>query len=285
MKSIQWDANSALANYELNKAQSLYASVSKKNDFPNLFERYYAYKTGGTSGTGITWGTGTNNTGTRATQIHWVALQQNPNLRPETILSYELGYNANFAYTHLNLAAFYNDFVDMIGVNTTNLTLNNENKGYNYGAEFSVTQALGESFIVGANYSFIQGWSKNADETGGHKFIYYPNHNANAKLIFSPAKAIEFIGLGSYQSAPKVPTDSGYINGREYISFDILAKFTLQESFAKGLSISAGIYNISDRDNFVFDYTATAQSITNRLYHYHFAGRRFFVGFDYNYGK
>lgn len=243
-----------LASYDLSTAQSIYASVAKKTQIPNLYERYFI------------------STGT--------ALSADSNLRQESILSYELGYNLNLNSLNFNAAVFYNDLLDMLAVENEN-KLTNKNAGYTYGGELGAMWQANELWAFGGNYTFLQGWFSQNDGAG-HKFAYYPHHIANAKVAFMPVSVLELIALGNFQSAEKVPTKAGYEKGHINYTFDLLANL----HFGKGLSINAGVYNLADRDNYATRYNASLNAqVTDGIYKYHFAGRRYFIGFEYKYQK
>ena len=253
-----------LASYELSGAQSLYASVAKKNEVPNFYERYFAgVNSGATAGT---------------------ALVADSNLRYESVLSYELGYRLNLENANLSAALFYNDLLDMLAVESRangENKLTNKNAGYTYGGELGAMIRANELWAFGANYAFLQGW-RSQNDGAGHKLAYYPHHIANAKVAFAPVKMIEFIALGNFQSAENAATSAGYEKGHTNYTFDLLANL----HFGKGLSFNAGIYNLADRDNYATRYNAGLNpQVTDGIYRYHFAGRRYFIGFEYKYQK
>ena len=259
-----------LASYDISGAQRLYASVAKKNEVPNFYERYFA-------GRGFA-GASLNQAIAAGTPV-----SADSNLRYESVLSYELGYNLNLESLNLSVALFYNDLIDMLALESTadGAKLTNKNAGYTYGGELGAMIKANEFWAFGGNYAFIQGWLSENDGAG-HKLAYYPHHIANAKVAFVPVKMIEFIALGNFQSAEKVPTNTGYIKGRINYTFDLLANL----HFGKGLTLNAGVYNLADRDNYATRYNASLNTqVTDGIYKYHFAGRRYFIGFEYKYQK
>lgn len=254
--------------YDINEAQSLHFSVSKKQNMPTMSDRY-----------GSIWGT----------------YAQNPNLKPESIIGYEFGYNLTFNSTNLSAAVFYNDKNNMIktvevGANYCSNPLGqtgvvraycnkyiNVDTGYNYGGEISFEQGFfaDDMLILGADYSYIQ--EKSTAVAGGNpgtRILSYPNHIFHAKTAFKPLKSLEFIGLVTLESPKYYYTSAQkrYYLDPNYFTFDLAANYEL----GKGLSLNVGVTNLTDRDN----YTKWASPLESRQ---HFAGRRWFAGFAYKY--
>lgn len=263
--------------FDISEGQSTHFSVGKKENLPTLKQRY--------------------------TSI-WGSFVPNSDLGIENALNYELGYNLNLVSTTLSVAVYYNDMRNMFVQKTLASGANeatvkaaggcetptqsrgtyycyqnvNAKSGYTYGGEVSVEQGLFENdmLILGANYSYIQRVAKNVglDEykgADGKKILNYPNHIFNAKIAVKPLEKLEFIGLGTLQSARYYADgNGGYDKGANYFTLDISASYEL----VQGLSVSAGVLNITDRDNYAG--VAGVES-------FHFAGRQWFAGFDYKY--
>ena len=254
----------AMGIYDISGAQNVFVSVGKKNIMPNLATRY---------GTTAIYGTTT-------------AYAYNKNLKPESMISYELGYNLNLPSTKINTALFFNDLYNMLETRTNgvNLELTNANEGYMYGGEFGIEQGFftDNKLVLGANYSYVERYGKGAAiSSAGRKLEEYPNHIANAKIAIKPVQSFELVGLGTYHSATKVAQANEYMRNNEFIVFDMIANFY----FSKGLSVSVGIYNLADRDNFIYHYGYSTAVQAAKLYRYHLSGRRYFIGFDYKYQK
>ena len=261
--------------YDISEAQSLHFSVSKKQNMPTMSTRY-----------GSIWGNYAENT----------------DLKPEGIIGYELGYNLNFDSTRLSVAAFYNDKTDMIksievDEQSTAAAVTacdypsgqtgatgryfcykyvNVDTGYNYGGEIAIEQGFfdDDMLVLGANYSYIQ--EKSTAVAGGNpgtRITGYPNHIFHAKAAFKPLKSLEFIGLITLESPQYWWNNSiKYYKDPNYFTFDLAANYEL----VKGLSLNVGVTNLTDRDN----YTKWASPLESRQ---HFAGRRWFAGFEYKY--
>ena len=265
--------------FDISEGQSTHLSVGKKENLPTLKQRYSSI---------------------------WGAYVPNSDLGIENALNYELGYNLNLASTALSVAVYYNDMRNMFVTNevsgadkntvkatggcdtprevtrrgtTTYYCYQNVNakSGYTYGGEVSVEQGLFEDdmLVLGANYSYIQKRAKGEglssyDGADGKKILDYPNHIFNAKVAIKPIEKLEFMGLGTLQSARYYADgNGGYDRGTNYFTLDISANYEI----VQGFSVNAGVLNLTDRDN----YTGATG------YEAHFAGRQWFAGFDYKY--
>ena len=259
--------------YNISDGQTAHLVVARKHNMPNLWRRYF--------------------------YVHGNYIP-NPKLKPETAMVYELGYDLNLASTTLNAAIFYSDIDNLITsqriAENTCISGNNRNqylnapKSYSYGGEIGIEQALLENALVlGLSYTYTQkklkgllinntsGGQAIRSNKAGSKITGYPNHILNAKLNVKPNEQVEFVGLAQYQSPQwydKCPTGlqpggecDGYEKSRDVFSFDISANY----AYSRHLTLNAGVLNLTDRDNVLTE---------NK---YHFAGRRYMLGFDYKY--
>lgn len=245
--------------YDISQAQTLHLAIGKKQNLPTMSSRY---------GNTI-WGTYAQNTG----------------LKPESIINYEIGYNLNFGSTNLSAALFYNDKTDMVVrtsviggcSNPTNgMCYKNVNAdtGYTYGGEIAFEQGFfnNDALIIGANYSYIQEKAEgSAVSRAGTRITSYPNHMFNAKIAVKPISKLEFVGLSTLESPKYWAYGASYYKDPNYFTLDIKANYEID----KGFSVNVGVLNLTDRDNFTWWETPRA-----RL---HFAGRRWFAGFEYQY--
>lgn len=260
--------------YDISSAQSVHFTLGKKNNLPTLKQRYSSL---------------------------WGAQVKSPGLDIENAINYELGYDLALGSTNLSVAVFYNDMKNMFVQKTLIQTADenaakavcavpskskgkyscyqnvNADSGYTYGGEVGVEQGFfaDDMLILGANYSFIQKRAKGVGleaygSSDGKKILDYPNHIANAKIIIKPINSLKFIALSTLESARYYEDgNGGYDKGANYFALDLSANYEL----GKGLSVNAGVLNLTDRDNFS---GVTGQS-------YHFAGRQWFAGFEYKY--
>ena len=249
---------------DISDAQSVHFTLGTKDNLPTLKERY-------SSKFGL--------------------YVPNPGLEIESAINYEVGYDLSFGSTAVSVAAFYNDMRNMFVEKTlegADATCSNPDKGeclqnvnaksgYTYGGELSVQQGFfaNDLLVLGANYSYIQKRAKGVGLDGyggadGKKILDYPNHIANAKIAIRPLRSLEFIALGTLESARYYADGSGgYVKGANYYSVDLSARYEL----ARGFNITLGVTNVTDRDNYS-GYLGES---------YHFAGRQWFAGVDYRY--
>lgn len=246
--------------YDISEGQNTHISIGKKQNMPTMSRRY-------------------------ATVFGTYA--QNPKLKPESIISYEIGYDLNIAATKVSANIFLDDKIDMIvaskvtgGCSSPNKNglcskYVNEDQGYTYGVELGFEQGLFEDnmLVLGANYSYIsQNPQGSAVSSAGSRIISYPNHMFNAKIAVKPLQKLEIIGLTTLESPKYYEDGDYYYQDANYFTLDISANYEL----VKGLNLNAGVLNVTDRENFV----AWADPKESRLL---FAGRQYFVGFEYQY--
>ena len=257
--------------YDFAEGNSLHLNVGKKENLPTLKARY--------------------------SEI-WGYYVPNPDLGVESAINYEIGYDLALENTALNVAVFYNDMTNMFVTKTLISSTDeaaakaicsnpnqddnnyecfqniNADSGYTYGIDIGVEQSFlpNNMLVLGAGYSFIQKKAEGdeIDAAGGKKITEYPNHIANAKIAIRPLRNLEIVALGSLESAAYYVDGTGYTKGKNYFTLDMSARYEI----VRGLGITLGVMNLSDRDNY---YGTSTQTGT------HYAGRQWFAGVDYRY--
>lgn len=243
---------------DITDGQSAHINVGKKQNMPTLANRYSS---------------------------RFGRYIQNPNLKVESAMNYEVGYDLNLANTTFTIAGFYNDITNMLAERqvagdctekqNSGLCLQNYNasQGYTYGGEVGVEQGLlANMLVLGANYSYIHKKAKGSSSdnvAAGTKITDYPNHMFNASVKIKPSQKLEFVGLSTLESARYYTSGSEYVRNNNYFSLDFSVNYELE----KGFVANAGVMNLTDRDNYVI--WSSSES--------HLAGRRWFAGFDYKY--
>lgn len=115
---------------------TLKASVGHAFRPPNLYELYRTWKS---------WGT---------------TYQSNPNLKPETVWTYEAGVDQYFfdKKTKLSLTGYQNDIEDLIyyKIDGATKTRMNAGKARTYGLEFEVSQQITDWLTTWGNYTWTQ---------------------------------------------------------------------------------------------------------------------------------
>ena len=219
----------------------------------------------------------------------WGLKVANPNLQPESAINYESGITIDTDSTKLSVAVFYNIINNMIASKTmpdgscsavTGCSQNiNINNGVSYGFEASFAQALfDDTLTLNANYTFTQ---KNAlggtDGYGvdGSRILSYPNHVANASIVYKPIKQLDFIALATYQSKQwfaynagtnRNPNYTHYFQNNDIFLIDLKANYHV----IKDLTLSLGAYNLLDRNYYYGTYCYQP-------------GRRILAGIEYKF--
>lgn len=239
----------------LNEYMLLHANVGKKSRLPDLSSRY------------------SQSMGSRV---------RNPNLNPESIINYELGFSAEYEDTKAFIALFYQDINNIhIEVSMPDdacfnpgtsgcVQTRNGKEGYSYGGEIGASQGFFDNKLsLSANYSYVQRkvTNKNLDSyTNGARILNYPNHIANANVTFSPIKSLDFIATASYQSKMWVATNGIYSTNNDVFLMDLRLNYRP----INALQLSLGAYNLLDRNYYY--------GVGNYM-----AGRRFLAGLEYKF--
>ncbi|RDU53649.1 hypothetical protein CQA49_06190 [Helicobacter sp. MIT 00-7814] len=219
----------------------------------------------------------------------WGQKVANPNLQPESAINYESGITIDTDSTKLSVAVFYNIINNMVASKTmpngscsagTGCSQNiNINNGVSYGFEASFAQALfDDALTLNANYTFTQ---KNAlggtsdYAVDGSRILSYPNHVANASIVYKPIKQLDFIALVTYQSKQWFAASTGSGSNRVYTHYfqnnDIfLIDLKANYHVIKDLTLSLGAYNLLDRNYYYGTY-------------YYQPGRRILAGIEYKF--
>ena len=242
--------------FDFAQGQSVHFNVGQKHRMPTLRQRYSSEK---------------------------AEYAPNPDLKPESALNYELGYDLNLASTKVSVAVFYNALKNMFDDSGTFFTrdrnlcpaptapgggclmIGNSDEGYSYGGEVAVEQGFfsDDKLVIGANYNYIEKYDTSKTgynlEGTSRKITDYPNHIVQGKIAVKPVKDLEITGFATYESAPlyqrrQIKQGSndtlGYKYSRfkdnEFVNFDIMANYNV----GKGFSVNAGVYNLMDRDNY-----------------------------------
>ncbi len=252
-------AAQAALYYDFAEGHSAHFMIGRKHDIPTMWRRNFSY---------------------------FGHAVPNPNLEQETAILYELGYDINLESTTFSIAVYYNDLTDMYSSeylygadatcaipqtdrsgNTYCTRAINVPDGYLYGGEIGIEQGFfaDDMLVLGANYTFTQKVEEDK-VNDGKRITSYPNHMFNAKIALKPIKSLEFIALGTWDTARWYgdPID-GYTRDKPYIVLDLGARYY----FDNGFAVSFDVPNVTDRDNTI---NGT-----------HLVGRRYMVGVEYNY--
>ncbi|HOC46752.1 MAG TPA: TonB-dependent receptor, partial [Syntrophorhabdaceae bacterium] len=230
--------------YDLTETGKIHASVAKKTRLPTMKDKY-SYRLG-------------------------TALP-NPDLKAETGINYELGYQDTFfGKIGLKTAIFYSDISDMIlqvtvpdPANSRRTLWQNQNIGdvRKYGAELEVSASITTNLEGGFNYTYI--YSDN--RTDSQRIINIPKHKLAAFAKYRPVTGLSLIADIEYNSQRYSSTD-----GVDVARAFAVANFKAAYEFLKGVIIEGGVTNIFDRDYALTDG-------------YPEAGRSFFTNLTYKF--
>lgn len=177
----------------------------------------------------------------------------NFDLNPESIQSYNVGFNYHFL--HVNL--FYNQIKDLIDFNQTLWQYQNiSGKSTFKGVEISFEQALSQNHLLNLNYTYTD-----AKDEDGNRLANRPTYTASVNLIYAPRKDFTNSLITEY-IGPR--TDSGDTHKQTGRYF--LAHLSTQYSLNKNWTIEGKIKNIFDKNYQEVDGYTTL-------------GRSFYVGF------
>jgi len=203
--------------YQLNEAQKLGATISRKTRFATIKDRY-SYR----MGTAI----------------------PNPDLKPETALNYELNYNVQF-FKKINFqtAAFYSSLTDAIlsvsNVQPGKSQMQNFGKAEYMGVESQLSYSPIQKLNISANYTYIA--RNNLTDSSIH-FTDVPNTKAIGIIEYKASELLKLIANAEFNSS-RFSTSYG-TRVPDYTLLNIFVSSKVLPHF----SIDAGINNIFDRN-------------------------------------
>lgn len=198
----------------------------------------------------------------------------NPDLKPETSVSYELGTLYQDERLQAGIMFFNNEVEDMIVSDSWRpplyrprvMTYTNVSKARIQGYELQGSYAFTDAVTARANYTYSD--AENRDT--GNELNYSPKHVGNIGLDW---QALPKLGLNlDYQYTGNqmlvIPNNASSVESDAYHTVSLGTKFQA----TKELALKAGVNNLTDskRDD-------VAQSIDHLL-----MGRTVFVGFSYD---
>ncbi|MNQ10712.1 Colicin I receptor precursor [compost metagenome] len=197
----------------------------------------------------------------------------NPDLKPETSVSYELGTLYQDQRLQAGIMFFNNEIEDMIvsdswraGYRPAVMTYSNVNKARIQGYELQGRYAFSDTLAARANYTYSDAEDRDTDKP----LNYSPQHVANVGFDW---QALPKLGLNlDYQYTGSqmlvVPAKSASFESGAYSTLSLGSQFQA----TKELTLKAGLNNLTNtkRDD-------VAQSIDHIL-----MGRTLYVGFSYD---
>lgn len=197
------------------------ATVSHKTRFPTIKDRF-SYRMG--------------------------TADPNPDLKPETVTHYEIGYSEQFAEkVRVNGAVFYSDIRDLIqlvtagapsGLNQQQNIGKVENRGFELAVSYFPTSAL----ELGANYTYLDRDNKTPDQD--ILLTDVPMHKALAYAQWRFVERLRLIGLVEYNSDRF--SDTAHLD-RVADEFTVVNAKVVW-SIAGGFEAEAGVNNLTDEN-------------------------------------
>ncbi len=226
------------------------------------------------------------------------ALVPNNDLRSESLINYEVGVDFGYAFDSVGTSsfgatAFFNDVNSMIITEmvdsslcgaTTCYRYTNAYDGYSVGGEIYAKQGFfGDALTLGANWTLLQRKFRISEASRGDEsnksnpkyFTTHPRQTINMLVQIAPSRDYDINLNGSVQTSRWAYDGVGeLVKLPTVVLFDLTTNYRL----TKRLSLTAGAYNLFDR-NYNYE-TSYADAVEGG-----FPGRRVFAGFEYNYHR
>lgn len=254
--------------YHVNENLSAFAQISQGFKAPTVYDLYYFYDTG-------------------------AVIDANPDLKPESSTSYELGLRMQSEYSQIELISFYNDYSDLItkkylgkvmdeGQEKDHYSKVNIDKAEIYGLEFSSKFLLDK--ILNApqgsyskfNIAYIQGRNK---VTNASLDTIAPL-TANFGLGYDALNG-DFGGVINLQMVNRKDNweDSNIRNVAGYSLVDITVYYQAQEN----LKLTAGLFNAFDKQYWLYDDVSGFESEDKGLDRKSQAGRNWKINMQWDF--
>jgi outer membrane receptor for ferrienterochelin and colicins len=169
----------------------------------------------------------------------------NPNLKPESSKSWQLGANIALAKQFsLDVNAYLNQVKDLIQIDESNAVKNNGIAQYTYknidrtetkGIETTLDWRIFRPFNINASYT----WNQSKDLNGGRELTRRPAHMARLGFDWQIAEGSEFTLRSRYQSAELISSD-------HYSAGWTTADIKFNQHINKNIKAYIGIDNVSN---------------------------------------
>lgn len=202
--------------HELTPNARLYATVASKTRLPTLKDRY------------------SQRLGTYI---------ENPSLRHEESLNYELGYRGTpWVGGNAEVAIFYSDISDRIqsvaNVSGNLSQMRNVGKVRASGVEFGLRSAVGPTLELGADFTYIDLENRSDPDT---RLTDVPRRKLTAHARWQPLPTLELLAFAEHDSS-RWASNTVELDG--FTTLDLKAVFRPLQ----GLALEAGVANLSDKD-------------------------------------
>lgn len=204
--------------YSLDERSQLYATVARKSRLPTLKDRF------------------SQRLGTYI---------ENPNLKAEQALNYELGYRGvPWRELEVEAALFYSDIQDKIqsvaNVKPGKAQMQNVGKVRSQGLELGLNSPVTSWLELGGNYTLTD-LSNQSSQRPKAKLTQVPKHRATLHASIFPIERLELVSFVEYNSS-RWDSDTVQLDGFTTLNFkaalEVLSDVTLE----------AGINNLTDKN-------------------------------------
>jgi vitamin B12 transporter len=168
----------------------------------------------------------------------------NPNLKPETSLGYDLGFEQSLWNKEVNFGStyFHNDIKDLIETNLTGTTYENIGEATTYGFENFMSYQPWEKLTLRADYTYTMA----NDDTTHTELERRPKHKVSLDAKWQATAALSFtataVYTGKWSDINRDGTESGLF-ATPYTLVNLAGNYDL----GHGVTLFARINNLLDR--------------------------------------
>jgi iron complex outermembrane receptor protein len=201
--------------HKMGPEAKVYATVARKSRLPTLKDRY------------------SQRLGTYI---------ENPNLRAEEALNYEVGYQASVRGLALDAALFYSDVKDKIqsvaNVAGVRAQMRNAGRAHISGAELGLRGSAGAWLDFGGNYTYTE--MKNVSDRA-IRLTDVPRHKLTAHAVLHAARQVDVVAIAESNSGRWV---SNTLELGGFATVNLKAVYRPLPA----LTLEAGVSNLADRN-------------------------------------
>lgn len=168
----------------------------------------------------------------------------NPNLKPETSLGYDMGFEQSLWNKQVEFGStyFHNDISNLIDTNTTGTTFINIGQATTYGLENYVSYKPWEPLTLRAGYTYTMA----NDDITHTELLRRPKHKASLNAKWQATEALSFTATAVYTGKWADINRSGLETGLFATPYTLI-NLTGNYDFGNGLTFFARINNLLDR--------------------------------------
>jgi vitamin B12 transporter len=168
----------------------------------------------------------------------------NPNLRPETSLGYDAGFEQSLFDKQVEFGStyFHNNIANLISINETGTSYENIGRATTYGAENFLTYKPWTVLVLRADYTYTMAM----DDILNEELLRRPKHKASLNATWQATTALSLsatvLYVGSWIDINRSGSESG-LRAAPYTLVNLAGSYDL----GRGLSLFARIDNLLDR--------------------------------------